>query len=113
MKPKHLLKHIRQKLSLVSPEVGGDTEDHYEHGVVDIEAVGDKRENTHRSHDLKERRKTSQTSRRFTLDAGQWVFLWFSMLLIYRGVGCLFLLLVGDGGVHVYQTQEVQTQRRR
>lgn len=111
MKPKYLLKHIRQKLSLVSPEVGGDTEDHYEHGVVDIEAIGDKRENTHRSHDLKEK-KESQTSRRFTPDAGQWAFLCFSMLLIYRGVSCLFLLLVGDGRVHVDQTQEVQTQRR-
>lgn len=35
------------ELSLVSPEVGGDTEDHYEHGVVDIEAISNKGENTH------------------------------------------------------------------
>lgn len=32
---------------VVSPEVGGDTEDHYEHGVVDIEAISNKGENTH------------------------------------------------------------------
>lgn len=31
----------------------------------------------------------------------------------HRGVGGLLLLLVGDGRVHVDQTQEVQTQRRR
>lgn len=30
----------------------------------------------------------------------------------YRGVGRLLLQLVGDGRVHVDQTQEVQTQRR-
>lgn len=30
-----------------SPEVGGDAEDHYQHGVVDVEAIGNKRENAH------------------------------------------------------------------
>ena len=31
----------------VSPEVGGDAEDDYQHGVVDVEAVGDEREDAH------------------------------------------------------------------
>lgn len=36
-----------------SPEVGGDAEDDYQHGVVDVEAVSNEGENTHRPHDLK------------------------------------------------------------
>lgn len=42
------------------PEVGGDTEDHYQHGVVDIEAIRNKRENTHWSHDLKNNSKSDK-----------------------------------------------------
>lgn len=30
----------------------------------------------------------------------------------HRGVGCLLLGLMGNGGVHVDQTQEIQTERR-
>jgi len=32
--------------------------------------------------------------------------------VIYRGIGGLEFLLLGDGGVHVDQTQEVETQGR-
>ena len=35
-----------------SPEVRGDAEDDYQHGVVDVEAVGDERQHLHRAHDL-------------------------------------------------------------
>lgn len=95
---------------LVSPEVGGDAEDDDQHGVVDVEAVSDERENTHGSHDLRERSGSEIRSERLRLSAGShrvrpvWT---------HRGVGGLLLLLVGDGRVHVDQTQEVQTQRRR
>lgn len=45
---------------MVSPEVGGDAEDHDQHGVVDVEAVSDERENTHRSHDLEKKRRSEK-----------------------------------------------------
>ena len=35
-----------------SPKVGGDAEDDDQHGVVDVEAVGDEREHLHGAHDL-------------------------------------------------------------
>lgn len=34
------------------PEVCGNAEDDYQHGIVDVKSVGDKGEDTHRSHDL-------------------------------------------------------------
>lgn len=57
---------------------------------------------------MREKRVRDQT--RLRLSAGShrvWA------VRTHRGVGGLLLLLVGDGRVHVDQTQEVQTQRRR
>lgn len=48
-----------QQLRCVSPEVGGNAEDHNQHGVVDVEAVSDEREHTHRAHDLQGRESRS------------------------------------------------------
>lgn len=44
-----------RQLRRVSPEVGGNAEDHNQHGVVDVEAVGDEGEHAHRAHDLQGR----------------------------------------------------------
>lgn len=41
-----------QQLCSISPEVGGNAEDHDQHWVVDVEAVGDEREHAHGAHDL-------------------------------------------------------------
>lgn len=87
----------------VSPEVGGDAEDDNQHGVVDVESVGDEGENAHGSHDLKQR----GGGERLRDAPASW-----RCALIYRGVRRLLLVLVRDGRVHVDQTQEVQTQRR-
>ena len=43
-----------------SPEERGDAEQHDEHGVVDVEAVGNERQDAHRTHNLEQRRKTSR-----------------------------------------------------
>lgn len=43
---------IVQQPCSVSPEIGGDAQDHNQHGIVDVEAVGDKREHAHGAHDL-------------------------------------------------------------
>lgn len=41
--------------ALIPPEVGGDAEDQDQHGVVDVEAVSNEIENTHRTHDLEKK----------------------------------------------------------
>lgn len=98
-------------MSPVSPEVGGDTEDQNQHGIVDVETISDERDNVHGSHDLKEEKQLKQVLHTSTCITDRTIC---SILLrgTYRGVGCLFLLLLRDGRVHVDQTQEVQTQRR-
>lgn len=42
----------RQRHRSISPKVAGNAEDDNQHGVVDVEAVGNKREHAHRAHDL-------------------------------------------------------------
>lgn len=105
----HVCAGCPQQHGCVSPEVGGDAEDHDQHGIVDVEAVGDEREHAHRAHDLKRERASQGVrmghQRSFTLRP--------RAMATYRGVGRLLLLLVGDGRVHVDQTQKVQTQGRR
>lgn len=53
-----------RQLRHVSPEVGGNAEDHNQHGVVDVEAVGDEGEHAHRAHDLQGRERRSRRARR-------------------------------------------------
>lgn len=53
-----------RQLRRVSPEVGGNAEDHNQHGVVDVEAVGDEGEHPHRAHDLQGRDRRSRRARR-------------------------------------------------
>ena len=98
-------------MSPVSPEVGGDTEDEDQHGIVDVETISDERDNVHGSHDLKEEKPFERVLPTLTSITDRTMC---SILLrgTHRGVGCLFLLLLRDGRVHVDQTQEVQTQRR-
>lgn len=99
-----------RQLRRVSPEVGGNAEDHNQHGVVDVEAVGDEGEHAHRAHDLQGRDGGSRRAR-----AGHRRHLTprCRARATHGGVGGLLLLLVGDGRVHVDQTQEVQAQGRR
>lgn len=100
-----------RQLRRVSPEVCGNAEDHNQHGVVDVEAVGDEGEHAHRAHDLQGRERGVKQGvcavhgRHFTPRC--------RARATHGGVGGLLLLLVGDGRVHVDQTQEVQTQGRR
>lgn len=57
-----LSKRFMCSSNCVLPEVGGNAQDDDQHGVVDVETVGNEGENAHGAHDLKDRKQPGATS---------------------------------------------------